>query len=55
VDELWDSMCQSAITLISNALPTVDNDDTLLKIKGRIALFIQTMEVSLGLHSLDCH
>ncbi|KAK4944953.1 hypothetical protein LTR28_008124, partial [Elasticomyces elasticus] len=37
-------MCQSAITLISNALHTVDNDDKLLKIKGVIALFVQTME-----------
>ncbi|KAK8213195.1 Rab GTPase-binding exocyst subunit S15 [Zalaria obscura] len=44
VDELWDSMCQSAVTLISTALPTVDNDEKLLKIKGVIALFIQTME-----------
>ncbi|KAF2434753.1 exocyst complex subunit Sec15-like protein [Tothia fuscella] len=43
VDELWESMCQSAITLISNALPKVDSDEKLLKIKGRIALFIQTM------------
>ncbi|KAK5254348.1 Rab GTPase-binding exocyst subunit S15, partial [Cryomyces antarcticus] len=44
VDELWDSMCQSAITLISSALPTVDNDEKLLKIKSVIALFIQTMD-----------
>lgn len=44
VDELWDSMCQSAIALISNALHTVDNDEKLLKIKGRISLFIQTMD-----------
>ena len=44
VDELWDSMCQSAISLISAALHTVDNDDKLLKIKGVIALFIQTMD-----------
>ncbi|TKA82428.1 hypothetical protein B0A49_00027 [Cryomyces minteri] len=44
VDELWDSMCQSAITLISSALPTVDNDEKLLKIKGVIALFVQTMD-----------
>ncbi|GAB7343649.1 hypothetical protein MBLNU457_1641t1 [Dothideomycetes sp. NU457] len=44
VDELWDSMCQSAITLITKALPAVDNDEKLLKIKGVIALFIQTME-----------
>jgi hypothetical protein len=38
-------MCQSAIALISNALHTVENDEKLLKIKGRISLFIQTMEV----------
>ena len=44
VDELWDSMCQNAVTLITKALPTVDNDEKLLKIKGVIALFIQTME-----------
>lgn len=45
VDELWDSMCQSAITLIQNSLPKVDSDELLLKIKGRIALFMLTMEV----------
>lgn len=44
VDELWDNMCQSAIKLISSALPTVENDEKLLKIKGVIALFIQTMD-----------
>lgn len=44
VDELWDSMVQSAITLISAALPSVTNDEKLLKIKGVIALFIQTMD-----------
>ncbi|KAK3676325.1 Rab GTPase-binding exocyst subunit S15 [Recurvomyces mirabilis] len=44
VDELWDSMCQSAITLLSNALRTIESDDKLLKIKGIIALFIQTMD-----------
>ena len=44
VDELWDSMSQSAIALISNALHTVDNDEKLLRIKGRISLFIQTMD-----------
>jgi hypothetical protein len=44
VDELWDSMSQSAIALISNVLHTVDNDQKLLKIKGRISLFIQTMD-----------
>ena len=45
VDELWDSMCQTAITLISKALHEVINAEVLLKIKGVIALFIQTMEV----------
>lgn len=45
VDELWDSMCQTAITLISKALHEVTNAEVLLKIKGVIALFIQTMEV----------
>jgi hypothetical protein len=46
VDELWDSMCQSAMGLISKALDEVDNAEVLLKIKGVIALFIQTMDVS---------
>ena len=45
MDELWDSMCQTAITLISKALTQVDNAEMLLKIKGVIALFIQTMDV----------
>lgn len=38
-------MCQSAIKLITGELHTVDNDELLLKIKGRIALFMLTMEV----------
>jgi hypothetical protein len=38
-------MCQNAIALISNALHSIDNDEKLLKIKGRISLFIQTMDV----------
>lgn len=46
VDEIWDSMCQSAIMLITKALPEVTNAEALLKIKGHIALFIQTMDVS---------
>ena len=45
VDELWDSMCQTAIALISKALHEVTNAEELLKRKGVIALFIQTMEV----------
>ncbi|MCJ1248322.1 hypothetical protein MMC30_005539 [Trapelia coarctata] len=44
VDELWDSMCQTAISLIAKALHEVNNAEMLLKIKGVIALFIQTME-----------
>jgi len=48
VEELWDSMCQSTITLVNKSLPTIDNDERLLKIKGVIALFVQTMGVSLA-------
>ena len=44
VEELWDSMCQAAISLISKALHEVTNAEVLLKIKTMIALFIQTME-----------
>jgi exocyst complex component 6 len=43
VEELWDSLCQNAISLISKALPDVDNAEQLLKVKNLIALFIQTM------------
>lgn len=54
VDELWDSMCQSAISLISSTLHTVADDEKLLKIKGVIALFIQTMDSwSYNVQSLD--
>lgn len=42
-------MCQRAITLISNALFEVTNAELLLKIKGVIALFIQTMSVKSSL------
>ncbi|POS85656.1 exocyst complex subunit Sec15-like protein, partial [Erysiphe pulchra] len=44
VDDLWDSMCQTAINLISKALDEVADAELLLKIKGVVALFIQTME-----------
>jgi acetolactate synthase regulatory subunit len=47
VEELWDSMCLGAIALISKALPAVQNDELLLKVKGRVSLFMLTMEVSL--------
>ncbi|KAL4782740.1 exocyst complex subunit Sec15-like-domain-containing protein [Aspergillus varians] len=43
VDELWDSMCQTAMGLISKALHEVDNAESLLKIKNLVALFMQTM------------
>ncbi|RAH72738.1 Rab GTPase-binding exocyst subunit SEC15 [Aspergillus aculeatinus CBS 121060] len=43
VDELWDSMCQAAVSLIMKALREVDNAESLLKIKNLIALFMQTM------------
>lgn len=44
VDELWDSMCRTAIALITTALNEVSNAELLLKIKVVLALFIQTME-----------
>ncbi|ORY63591.1 exocyst complex subunit Sec15-like-domain-containing protein [Pseudomassariella vexata] len=44
VEELWDSMCSAAISLTTKALGEVSNAEILLKIKGVIALFIQTME-----------
>jgi hypothetical protein len=44
VEELWESMCNAAIKLTSGALDTVNNAEILLKVKGFIALFIQTME-----------
>ncbi|KAL4766791.1 exocyst complex subunit Sec15-like-domain-containing protein [Aspergillus nidulans var. acristatus] len=43
VDELWDSMCHTAVGLISTALQEVDNAESLLKTKNLIALFMQTM------------
>lgn len=43
VEELWDSLCQTAISLISKALSAIDNAEHLLKIKNLISVFIQTM------------
>ncbi|EXJ86497.1 hypothetical protein A1O3_03448 [Capronia epimyces CBS 606.96] len=43
VEELWDSLCQTAISLMSKALSAVDNAEHLLKIKNLISVFIQTM------------
>ena len=44
VDELWDSLCQGGMALISKALPAVDNAEHLLRVKNLIALFMQTMD-----------
>jgi hypothetical protein len=41
-------MCQSAINLITKNLHMVENDELLLRIKGRVALFMLTMEVGLA-------
>jgi len=46
-------MCQTAITLISKALDEVDNAEVLLKIKGVIALFVQTMSASQCLYTSE--
>ncbi|RVX69523.1 hypothetical protein B0A52_06587 [Exophiala mesophila] len=43
VEELWDSLCQTAINLMTKALSQVDNAEHLLKIKNLVSLFIQTM------------
>jgi hypothetical protein len=45
VDELWDSLCKKAISIIGPTLNGVTTADTLLKIKNVLALFIQTMDV----------
>ncbi|KAJ6782893.1 hypothetical protein PWT90_04882 [Aphanocladium album] len=44
VEELWESMCSTAINITSKSLNDVTNAEVLLKIKGIVALFIQTME-----------
>ncbi|KAI1906614.1 Rab GTPase-binding exocyst subunit S15 [Ophidiomyces ophidiicola] len=44
VDELWDSMCQTAVGLMKKGLPAVDNAESLLKTKNLVALFMQTMD-----------
>jgi hypothetical protein len=43
-------MCQSAINLITKNLHMVENDELLLRIKGRVALFMLTMEVRISAH-----
>ena len=44
-------MCNTAIALISKALNDVDNAEVLLKIKGVVALFIQTMDAGIMFRS----
>ncbi|KAM7187747.1 Exocyst complex subunit Sec15-like domain containing protein [Rhypophila sp. PSN 637] len=44
VDELWDSMCQTAIRLTSKSLADLTDAKRLRDIEGVVALFIQTME-----------
>ncbi|KAI0165760.1 exocyst complex subunit Sec15-like-domain-containing protein [Xylariaceae sp. FL1272] len=44
VEELWDSMCSTAISLTAKALGDIQNAEVLVQIKGAVALFIQTME-----------
>lgn len=43
VDGLWNSMCHMTVNLILQSLPEVHNAETVLKVKGIIGLFIQTM------------
>jgi hypothetical protein len=42
-------MCSTAISLTSRALGDIHNAEVLVQIKGAFALFIQTMEVRIGL------
>lgn len=46
-------MCQTAVALISSALYEVTNAELMLKIKGVIALFIQTMSVWIPLSEIS--
>jgi hypothetical protein len=50
-------MCQGAVVLISKALHEVDNAESILNIKNLIALFMQTMNVSISIsthpHSIE--
>lgn len=43
VEELWDSLNNTAISHITKALPQVDNAEHLLKIKELVVVYIQTM------------
>ncbi|RMZ91963.1 hypothetical protein DV736_g783, partial [Chaetothyriales sp. CBS 134916] len=43
LEELWETLCTSAISLMNRTLDQVDNAEHLLKIKNLISLFMQTM------------
>ncbi|RMZ86157.1 hypothetical protein DV737_g204, partial [Chaetothyriales sp. CBS 132003] len=43
VEELWETLCTSAISLMNRTLDQVDNAEHLLKIKNLISIFMQTM------------
>lgn len=47
VDELWDSMCQGTLSLISSSVAGTDNVEILLRVMSSVSLFVQTMEVSI--------
>ncbi|KAL1960012.1 hypothetical protein VTO42DRAFT_680 [Malbranchea cinnamomea] len=44
VDELWDSMCQTAVGLIEKGLAAVNSAESILRTKGLISLFMQAMD-----------
>ena len=44
LDELWDSLSQGAISLMSGAVLAVEDPSMLLKLTSVISLFVQTME-----------
>ncbi|KAK7205950.1 exocyst complex subunit Sec15-like-domain-containing protein [Myxozyma melibiosi] len=44
VDALWELMCQRIADLIDPVLPTLQNPETLLRVRTLLGLFIQTME-----------
>lgn len=46
VDELWDSMCQAVIRIVTKSVDNIGNAELFRKVKDDIALFIQTMEAS---------
>ncbi|RMD41464.1 hypothetical protein DV735_g3672, partial [Chaetothyriales sp. CBS 134920] len=43
IEELWETLCTSAVSIINRTLNQVDNAEHLLNIKNLISLFMQTM------------